>query len=92
MSENTWTQKHLLGLEHLDRDQILIIFSLAKQIKQRMADGVKKFDALDGICVGNLFFEASTRTRTSFSLAAKRLRADIVQSLIHNCRCRRLLT
>ena len=78
MSENTWTQKHLLGLEHLDRDQIWIIFSLAKQIKQRMAEGEKKFDVLDGICVGNLFFEASTRTRTSFSLAAKRLRADTV--------------
>ena len=78
MSENTWTQKHLLGLEHLDREQIWIIFSLAKQIKQRMAEGEKKFDVLDEICVGNLFFEASTRTRTSFSLAAKRLRADTV--------------
>jgi aspartate carbamoyltransferase catalytic subunit len=73
-----WDRRHLLGLEQLHREEITTVLDLAEQVKQLAARGEKKLDTLSGTVVGNLFFEPSTRTRTSFSIAAKRLSADTV--------------
>ena len=72
----TWNRKHLLGLEELSRDEILAILDTAESFAEISTRSRKKVPALQGRIVFNLFFENSTRTRTSFSLAAKRLSAD----------------
>lgn len=72
-----WKQRHLLGLEHLDRAEIEDILDHAAYFKRSQEDLHAK-SLLKGTVVANLFFEASTRTKTSFSLAAKRLSADTV--------------
>ncbi len=71
-----WTRKHLLGLEELSKDEILAILDTAESFSEISRRSRKKVPALQGRIVFNLFFENSTRTRTSFSLAAKRLSAD----------------
>ena len=71
-------RKHLLGLEDLSREEILRILEEAKGMKEIFTRTVKKVPALRGKTVANLFFESSTRTRTSFELAAKRLSADVI--------------
>ncbi len=71
-----WTRKHLLGLEDLSAAEILAILDTAEQMAEISTRSRKKVPALQGRIVFNLFFENSTRTRTSFSLAAKRLSAD----------------
>lgn len=68
--------KDLLGLEYLSRQQIEEIISQTKPMKQLFTRSVKKVPALRGKTVALVFFEPSTRTRTSFELAAKRLSAD----------------
>ena len=73
-----WTKKHLLGLEELSAEEISLILDQAAEFKRLAAEGETKLSALKGTVVANLFFEPSTRTRTSFSLAAKRLSADTV--------------
>jgi aspartate carbamoyltransferase catalytic subunit len=72
----TWNRKHLLGLEDLSREEILGILDTAESFAEVSTRSRKKVPALQGRIVFNLFFEPSTRTRTSFSLAAKRLSAD----------------
>jgi aspartate carbamoyltransferase catalytic subunit len=72
----TWNRKHLLGLEDLSREEIVAILDLAESFAEISTRSRKKVPALQGRIVFNLFFENSTRTRTSFSLAAKRLSAD----------------
>lgn len=71
-----WTRKHLLGLEDLSAEEILAILDTAESFAEVSTRSRKKVPALQGRIVFNLFFENSTRTRTSFSLAAKRLSAD----------------
>src|SRR5919112_280940 len=71
-----WGRKHLLGLEDLTREEILAILDTADSFAEISTRSRKKVPALQGRIVFNLFFENSTRTRTSFSLAAKRLSAD----------------
>ena len=73
-----WTKKHLLGLEELSADEITLILDQAAEFKRLAAEGETKLSSLKGTVVANLFFEPSTRTKTSFSLAAKRLSADTV--------------
>jgi len=73
-----WNRPHLLGLQELSADEIGTILETAAALKRRHSEGETKLDALKGVTVGNLFFEPSTRTKTSFSLAAKRLSADTV--------------
>ena len=73
-----WKRKDLIGLEILSREEIEIILKTAKSFKEVSARSVKKVPALRGKTVVNLFFEPSTRTRTSFELAAKRLSADVL--------------
>ncbi len=71
-----WTRKHLLGLEDLSREEIVAILDTADSFAEISQRSRKKVPAAQGRIVFNLFFENSTRTRTSFSLAAKRLSAD----------------
>jgi aspartate carbamoyltransferase catalytic subunit len=74
----TWTRKDLVGIEDLTREEIETVLDTAPQflaVSQR-ASGIKKVPLLQGRLVVNWFFESSTRTRTSFELAAKRLSAD----------------
>lgn len=73
-----WTRKDLLGLEELSSDEINLILDTADSFKEISTRSVKKVPALRGKTIVNLFFEPSTRTRTSFELAAKRLSADTI--------------
>jgi len=68
----------LLGIEELERAQIEAILTRAKDFQSIQSQPSKKQDALRGKMIVNLFFEASTRTRTSFEIAAKRLGADAI--------------
>src|SRR5271155_4886707 len=68
----------LLGIEHLDRAEIEAILDRAKAFQPAPNARFERTDALRGRMVVNLFFEASTRTRTSFEIAAKRLGADAI--------------
>ncbi|MBN1912192.1 MAG: aspartate carbamoyltransferase catalytic subunit [Pirellulales bacterium] len=73
-----WSRRHLLGLEDLSAGELTTILDTAQSMRDAMASGRKKIPVLtDKTCV-NLFFENSTRTRTSFALAARRLGADTV--------------
>lgn len=69
---------HLLGIEHLTKDDINLIFQLTDSFKEVLSRPIKKVPTLRDITVANLFFESSTRTKISFELAEKRLSADIV--------------
>src|SRR5437879_1058992 len=71
-----WTRPHLLGLEALSREEIMTILDTAQDFTDVGERRRKKRSTLSGEVVVNLFFEPSTRTRTSFSLAARRLSAD----------------
>ena len=73
-----WTRKDLLGLRDLSAGEIQAILQTAESFREISLRPIKKVPALRGKTVVNLFFEPSTRTRTSFELAAKRLSADIV--------------
>jgi len=73
-----WPHKHLLGLEDLSAEDISFILDTAQAFEDVSTRSVKKVPALRGRVVVNLFFEDSTRTRTSFTLAAQRLSADII--------------
>lgn len=68
----------LLGIEELDRGAIEAILSRAKDFQPLQSQSLKKLDTLRGKMIVNLFYEASTRTRTSFEIAAKRMGADAV--------------
>jgi aspartate carbamoyltransferase catalytic subunit len=70
--------RHLLSIEDLDRAAIERIVSEAERFAEVSDRDIKKVPALRGRMVLNLFYEASTRTRSSFELAAKRLSADVV--------------
>ncbi len=74
----TWVRKDLLGLENLSREEIELILSTAESFKEVSTRDIKKVPALRGKTVVNLFYEPSTRTRTSFEVAAKRLSADVI--------------
>jgi len=73
-----FTQRHLLGLEGVPAADILAILDTAESFTEISERDIKKVPALRGKTVINLFYEASTRTRTSFEIAAKRLSADTV--------------
>ena len=73
-----WTKKDLLGLRALSVDELRLLLATAESFREISLRPIKKVPALRGKTVVNLFFEPSTRTRTSFELAAKRLSADIL--------------
>jgi len=70
--------KDLLGIEGLSRREIESVISTAESLKEVSSRDVKKVPTLRGKTIVNLFFEPSTRTRTSFELAGKRLSADVI--------------
>jgi aspartate carbamoyltransferase catalytic subunit len=76
--EIKWKKKHLLGLEELSKEEIKYILQTARSFKEVSLRPIKKVPTLRGKTVAMLFFEPSTRTRTSFELAAKRLSADTI--------------
>ena len=69
---------HLLSMDQLSRDNITEILDTAESLQQMTDRPIKKLPTLRGRTVCNLFYEASTRTRISFELAAKRLSADVI--------------
>ena len=73
-----WTRRHLLDLESLSAEEISIILDSALALKEATDGCSQKLPLLTGFTIANLFFENSTRTRTSFGLAARRLGADTV--------------
>lgn len=68
--------KHLLGIKELSKEKILLILDTAEKMKEVSERPIKKVPALRGKLIVNLFFEPSTRTRSSFEIAEKRLSAD----------------
>ncbi len=74
----SFSHKDLLGIEPLSVEDVNLILDTAATLKEVSARAVKKVPTLRGKTVINLFFEASTRTRSSFELAEKRLSADIL--------------
>ena len=73
-----FTQRHLLGLEGIPAEEILHILDTARSFVEISERDIKKVPTLRGKTVINLFYENSTRTRTSFEIAAKRLSADTI--------------
>ena len=73
----TWKRKHLLGIRQLDKSEIVTILDQAEAFREIATRPIKKVPALQGRTVINLFYEPSTRTRTSFEVAEKRLSADV---------------
>ena len=74
----SFNRKDLLGLENLSKDEIATIIKKAEEFKDLFTNSSNKSLDLAGKTVVNLFYEPSTRTRTSFEIASKRLSADVV--------------
>ena len=70
--------KHILGTEQLSKEDIIQILDTAESFREINARAIKKVPTLRGKTIVNLFYEASTRTRTSFEIAGKRLSADTI--------------
>jgi aspartate carbamoyltransferase catalytic subunit len=75
-------RKDLLGIEEMSADEITLVLDTAEAMKEIGSRTIKKVPALRGKTVVNLFFEPSTRTRTSFEIAEKRLSADTLNIAI----------
>jgi aspartate carbamoyltransferase catalytic subunit len=73
-----WRRKDLLGIQELSAGEIVFLLDAANAFKEVGERTVKKVPSLRGKTIVNLFIEPSTRTRTSFELAAKRLSADVI--------------
>lgn len=74
----SFPHKHILGIEHLSKEDIELILNTAESFKEVNLRDIKKVPTLRGKTVINLFYEASTRTRTSFEIAGKRMSADTI--------------
>jgi len=75
----SWIRRNLLDLESLSAEELRLILDTAQQFKAETNGCRDKLPVLTGRTIANLFFENSTRTRTSFSLAARRLGTDTVE-------------
>ncbi|MCP2520583.1 aspartate carbamoyltransferase catalytic subunit [SCandidatus Aminicenantes bacterium Aminicenantia_JdfR_composite] len=73
-----FNHKHLLGIKDLNKEDILTILDTAESFREISIREIKKVPTLRGKTIINLFYEPSTRTRSSFEIAAKRLSADII--------------
>ena len=76
MVTTTWARRHVISLADFVRAEYNIVLQTAASFREVLSRGTKKVPALQGQAVTTLFFEPSTRTRSSFELAAKRLSAD----------------
>jgi len=74
----TWSRKDLIALDGLSREELRMILDTAKAFKGVGSRTIKKVPSLRGKTLVNLFVEPSTRTRTSFEVAAMRLSADVI--------------
>jgi len=74
----TLKSRHILGISHLEPEEISFILDTAESLKEILERPIKKVPPLRGRTIVHLFFEPSTRTKLSFELAAKRLSADTV--------------
>jgi aspartate carbamoyltransferase catalytic subunit len=74
----SWKRKDLLGMQDLDAAEIIDVLDTASSMKEIAAREIKKVPTLRGKTVVNLFYESSTRTRTSFEIAGKWLSADVI--------------
>jgi aspartate carbamoyltransferase catalytic subunit len=72
------SQRHLLGIKNITREDIELIFETATNFKEVINRPIKKVPSLRDVTIANVFFENSTRTRLSFELAQKRLSADVI--------------
>jgi aspartate carbamoyltransferase catalytic subunit len=72
------SQRHLLGIKNITREDIELIFDTATNFKEVINRPIKKVPSLRDVTIANVFFENSTRTRLSFELAEKRLSADVI--------------
>jgi aspartate carbamoyltransferase catalytic subunit len=73
-----WTRKDLLSIQELEPGEITLLIDTAASLEEIATREIKKVPALRGKTVVNLFYEPSTRTRTSFEIAGKWLSADVV--------------
>ena len=73
-----WTRKDLLTMRDLDAAEITLLVDSAASLEEIASREIKKVPALRGKTVVNLFYENSTRTRTSFEIAGKWLSADVI--------------
>jgi aspartate carbamoyltransferase catalytic subunit len=75
---DAFNRRHVLDLDDFTAEEILAVLETTDRMKEVLSRPIKKVPALRGVTVVNLFYEASTRTRISFELAAKNLSADVV--------------
>src|SRR5213593_3104826 len=76
--EMAWTRKDLLAMRDLDPAEITLLIDTAASLEEIATREIKKVPALRGKTIVNLFYESSTRTRTSFEIAGKWLSADVI--------------
>jgi aspartate carbamoyltransferase catalytic subunit len=76
LSIKSWRHKHILDLDDFTREEIDLVFEIADAMSEILTREVKKVPTLRGKTIVTLFYEPSTRTRSSFELAAKNLSAD----------------
>ncbi|NER23964.1 MAG: aspartate carbamoyltransferase, partial [Symploca sp. SIO1C2] len=76
MTNNNWNRNHILSLADFEPAEYDMVLQTAASFREVLSRRTKKVPTLQGNVVANLFFEPSTRTRSSFELAAKRLSAD----------------
>lgn len=76
MADTTWMRRHVIGLADFTPTEYETVLQTAASFREVLSTRTKKVPALQGQVVANLFFEPSTRTRSSFELAARRLSAD----------------
>jgi len=74
---HSWSHKHIITLSNFSREDYEMVIKFAEKFSSLNKTGTKKVAALQGYLITSIFFEASTRTRNSFELAAKRLSSDI---------------
>lgn len=74
----TLSVNHLIGIKHITKEDIDLIFETADHFKEVINRPIKKVPSLRDITIANIFFENSTRTKLSFELAQKRLSADVI--------------
>jgi len=84
-----FAQRHLLGIEHLSREEIVALLDLAEEAVTISRQVEKKRATLRGRTQINLFFEASTRTQSSFEIAGKRLGADVMNMSVSSSSMRK---
>jgi aspartate carbamoyltransferase catalytic subunit len=78
MANAPWNRRHVLSLADFTADELETVVQTAVSFREVLSRKTRKVPALQGLVVTNMFFEPSTRTRSSFELAAKRLSADVL--------------